>query len=158
DGLPDPGVARGDTVVLTIDSAIQAMVEEEINTLVRQWNPVGSSIVVLDPRTGEILALANRPTYDPNHPVERAQQTQNLAVQAAYEPGSTLKAVTIAAALEIGAVRENETFYCEKGRWKYTPCNTIHDSHVAEWLTVSEILAASSNICTTKIADRLGKQ
>src|SRR5690606_40957162 len=57
-------------------------------------------------------------TYDPNHPVGRALQTQNLAVQAAYEPGSTLKAVTIAAALEIGAVRENETFYCEKGRWK----------------------------------------
>ncbi|PCC72800.1 cell division protein FtsI (penicillin-binding protein 3) [Nannocystis exedens] len=158
DGVPDPGVARGDTVVLTIDSAIQAMVEEEINTVVRQWNPVGTSILVLDPRNGEILALANRPTYDPNHPVERAQQTQNLAVQAAYEPGSTLKAVTVAAALELGAVRENETFYCEKGRWKYTPRHTIHDAHAAEWLTVSEILAASSNICTTKIADRLGKQ
>ncbi|HEY8380020.1 MAG TPA: penicillin-binding protein 2, partial [Nannocystis sp.] len=158
DGVPDPGVARGDTVVLTIDSAIQAMVEEEINRLVREWNPVGSSIIVLDPRNGEILALANRPTFDPNHPVERAQQTVNLAVQAAYEPGSTLKAVTVAAALEVGAVRENETFYCEKGRWKYTPRNVIHDSHPAEWLTLSEVLAASSNICTTKIADRLGKQ
>ena len=158
DGVPDPGVARGDTVVLTIDSAIQAMVEEEINTVVRQWNPVGTSIIVLDPENGEILALANRPTFDPNHPVDEARQTNNLAVQAAYEPGSTLKAITVAAALEIGAVRENEAFYCEKGRWKYTPRNVIHDAHPAEWLTVSEILAASSNICTTKIADRLGKQ
>lgn len=158
DGVPDPGIARGDTVVLTIDSAIQAMVEEEINTVVRQWNPVGTSIIVLDPHNGEILALANRPTYDPNHPVGDARQTTNLAVQAAYEPGSTLKAITVAAALETGAVRENETFYCEKGRWQYTPRNVIHDAHAAEWLTVSEVLAASSNICTTKIADRLGKQ
>ena len=157
DGVPDPGVARGDTVVLTIDSAIQAMVEDEINVLTRQWNPVGASIVVLDPRNGEILALANRPTFDPNHPVERAEQTQNLAVHAAYEPGSTLKAITVAAALEQGVIRENEAFYCEKGRWQYTPRNIIHDAHPAEWLTVTEVLAASSNICTTKIADRLGK-
>ena len=158
DGVPDAGVARGDTVMLTIDSAIQAMVEEEINTLVSQWNPVGTSIIVLDPRTGEVLALANRPTFDPNHPVARADQTNNLAVQAAYEPGSTLKAITVAAALEQGVIREGETLYCEKGRWQYTPRNIIHDAHPAEWLTVTEVLAASSNICTTKIADRLGKQ
>lgn len=158
DGVPDPGVARGDTVMLTIDSAIQAMVEEEINTLVRQWNPVGTSIIVLDPRNGEVLALANRPTFDPNHPVDRADQTNNLATQAAYEPGSTLKAITVAAAIEQGVIREHETLYCEKGRWQYTPRNVIHDAHPAEWLTVAEVLAASSNICTTKIADRLGKQ
>jgi len=133
------------------------MVEDEINLLTKQWNPVGASILVLDPRNGEILALANRPTFDPNHPVERAEQTQNLAVQSAYEPGSTLKAITVAAALEQGVIRENEAFYCEKGRWQYTPRNIIHDAHPAEWLTVSEVLAASSNICTTKIADRLGK-
>jgi cell division protein FtsI (penicillin-binding protein 3) len=158
DGVPDPSVARGDTVMLTIDSAIQAMVEEEINTLVHQWNPAGASIIVLDPRNGEVLALANRPTFDPNHPVARADQTNNLAVQAAYEPGSTLKAITVAAALEQGVIREHETLYCEKGRWQYTPRNVIHDAHPAEWLTISEVLAASSNICTTKIADRLGKQ
>ncbi len=158
DGVPDPGVARGDTVMLTIDSAIQAMVEEEINTLVQHWNPAGASIIVLDPSNGEILALANRPTFDPNHPVAHADQTTNLAVQAAYEPGSTLKAITVAAALEQGVIREHETLYCEKGRWQYTPRNVIHDAHAAEWLTVAEVLAASSNICTTKIADRLGKQ
>lgn len=157
DGVPDAGVARGDTVMLTIDSAIQAMVEEEINTLVAQWHPAGASIIVLDPSNGEVLALANRPTFDPNHPVAHAEQTTNLAVQAAYEPGSTLKAITVAAALEQGVVREHEALYCEKGRWQYTPRNVIHDAHAAEWLTVAEVLAASSNICTTKIADRLGK-
>lgn len=67
DGVPDAGVARGDTVMLTMDSAIQAMVEE-IDALVRQWNPIGTSIIVLDPRNGEVLALASSPTYDPDHP------------------------------------------------------------------------------------------
>jgi cell division protein FtsI (penicillin-binding protein 3) len=145
-------------VVLTIDSAIQAMVEEEINTLALPAGTRSAPASSCSTRNGEVLALANRPTFDPNHPVARADQTTNLAVQAAYEPGSTLKAITVAAALEQGVIREHETLYCEKGRWQYTPRNVIHDAHAAEWLTVAEVLAASSNICTTKIADRLGKQ
>lgn len=157
DGGPGPDLSRGDTVVLTIDSAIQAMVEEELNTIVATWNPVGASVIVLDPHSGEVLALGSRPTFDPNHPVEKVAQTASLAVQAAYEPGSTMKAITVAAALEEGVIREHETLYCEKGRWQYTPKHVIRDTHPAEWLDVTEILAESSNICTTKIADRLGK-
>ncbi len=157
-GYPDSGVSRGNTVVLTIDSAIQAMVEKEIDQLVSKWNPVGASIIVMDPKSGEILALANRPTFDPNHPVEALAQTTNLASQAAYEPGSTMKAITVAAALEEGVIRENETLYCEKGRWRFTRRNYIRDTHRSEWLDISQILAESSNICTTKIAMRLGKQ
>ena len=68
-----------------------------------------------------MMLFSNRPTYDPNHPVDRADQTNNLAIQSAYEPGSTLKAITVAAALEQGVIREHETLYCEKGRWQYTP-------------------------------------
>lgn len=158
DGSPDPGVARGNAVVLTLDSTIQAMAEEEINTLVEEWHPVGASVIVLDPKTGEILALANRPAFDPNHAIETVHQTRNLAVQAAYEPGSTMKAITVAAALEQGTIRKDQTFYCEEGRWKYTQQNWINDTKPAEWLDVTEILAMSSNICTTKIADTLGKQ
>ena len=157
DGGLDPGVARGDDVVLTLDSAIQAMVEDELNAIVERWNPVGASVVVLDPRSGEILALASRPTYDPNHPVEDVAQTASLAVQAAYEPGSTMKAITVAAALEEGVIRPTETLYCEKGRWRYTPRHVIRDTHPAEWLDIAAILAESSNICSAKIADRLGK-
>ncbi len=158
DGYPDPGVSRGHTVVLTLDSAIQAMAEEEINTLVENWHPVGASIVVLDPKTGEVLAMVNRPTFDPNHPIETIDQTHNLAVQSAYEPGSTMKAITVAAALEQGTIRKDQTFFCEEGRWQYTPQHAIRDTKRSEWLTVTEVLATSSNICTTKIYETLGKQ
>jgi cell division protein FtsI (penicillin-binding protein 3) len=158
DGHPDHAVSRGRTVVLTIDSAIQAMAEEEIDTLVRNWHPVGASVVVLDPQTGEVLALANRPSFDPNHPVASASQTVNLAVQHAYEPGSTLKAITVAAALEQGTIRPDQTFFCEEGRWQYTPRHAIRDTKRKGWLDVTEILAVSSNICTTKIYETLGKE
>ncbi len=158
DGHPDPGVSRGHTVVLTIDSAIQAMAEEEINALVERWHPVGASIIVLDPRTGEILAMTNRPTFDPNHPVQELAHTFNLAVQSAYEPGSTMKAITVAAALETGSVRRDQSFFCEEGRWQYTPQHAIRDTKRSQWLTVTEILATSSNICTTKIYETLGKE
>jgi len=157
DGGPGPDVARGDTVTLTVDSAIQAMVEDELNEIVDRWHPVGASIVVLDPRNGEVLGLGSRPTFDPNHKVEKLAQTSSLAIQAAYEPGSTMKAITVAAALDEGVIRANETLFCEKGRWRYTPKHVIRDTHAAEWLDITNILAESSNICTTKIADRLGK-
>jgi cell division protein FtsI (penicillin-binding protein 3) len=158
EGHPDPGVARGHTVVLTLDSAMQAMAEEELDRVVAEWHPVGASIVVLDPANGEVLALANRPSFDPNHRVESVDQTNNLAVQAAYEPGSTLKAITVAAGLEQGTIRKDQTFYCEKGRWQYTPQHAIRDTKHSEWLDVTEILATSSNICTTKIYETLGKE
>ena len=158
DGHPDPTMSSGNNVVLTLDSAIQAMAEEEINPLVQEWNPVGASIVVLDPKTGEVLAMANRPTFDPNHPIGSIHDTFNLAVQSAYEPGSTLKAITVAAALEQGTVRKDQTFYCEEGRWQYTPRHAIRDTKRSEWLSVTEVLATSSNICTTKIYETLGKQ
>lgn len=158
DGHPDHGISRGRTVVLTIDSAIQAMAEEEIDTLVRNWHPVGASLIVLDPQSGEVLALANRPSFDPNHPVASASQTVNLAVQHAYEPGSTLKAITVAAALEQGTIRPDQTFFCEEGRWQYTPKHAIRDTKAKGWLDVTQILAVSSNICTTKIYETLGKE
>lgn len=158
DGHPDHGVSSGHTAVLTIDSAIQAMAEQEIDELVRNWHPVGASIIVLDPKTGEILALTNRPTFDPNHPIASAAQTVNLAVQHAYEPGSTLKAITVAAALEQGTIRPDQTFFCEEGRWQYTPRHAIRDTKRKGWLDVTEILAVSSNICTTKIYETLGKE
>jgi len=158
DGHPDPSVSRGHTVVLTIDSALQAMAEEEINTLVENWKPVSASVLVLDPRNGEVLAMASRPTFDPNHKIDDIDQTVNYAVNRAFEPGSTMKAITVAAALEQGVIRRDESFFCENGRWQYTPDHAIRDTKPLEWLSVSEILAVSSNICTTKIYDRLRKQ
>jgi cell division protein FtsI (penicillin-binding protein 3) len=158
EGFPDPGVSRGNTVVLTIDSAVQAMAEEEINTLVEEWTPVSASIVVMDPKTGEVLAMTSRPTFDPNHPIEKLPQTVNQAVQADFEPGSTMKAITVAAALELGTIRKDESFFCENGRWQYTDEHAIKDTKRFEWLSVTEILAVSSNICTTKIYETLRKE
>jgi cell division protein FtsI (penicillin-binding protein 3) len=158
EGFPDAGVSRGNTVVLTIDTAIQAMAEEEINTLVESWMPVSASILVMDPSTGEVLAMAIRPTFDPNHPVDTLEQTVNYAVQRGFEPGSTMKAVTVAAALEQGTIRKDQSFFCENGKWQYTEEHAIKDTHHAEWLSVTEILAESSNICTTKIYETLRKE
>jgi cell division protein FtsI (penicillin-binding protein 3) len=158
DGHPDPSVSRGHTVVLTLDSAVQAMAEEEINTLVQNWTPVSASVLVLDPRNGEVLAMASRPTFDPNHKIEDIDQTVNYAVNRAFEPGSTMKAITVAAALEQGVIRRDESFFCENGRWQYTEDHAIRDTKPLEWLSIAEILAVSSNICTTKIYDRLRKQ
>lgn len=158
DGFPDPGVSSGHTVVLTIDSAVQAMAEEEINTLVENWTPVSASVVVMDPKTGEVLAMASRPTFDPNHRIDTLEQTVNQAVQADFEPGSTMKAITVAAALEQGTIRKDQSFFCENGRWQYTDEHAIKDTKRSEWLSVTEILAVSSNICTTKIYETLRKE
>ncbi|MBL8949066.1 MAG: PASTA domain-containing protein [Myxococcales bacterium] len=144
--------------MLTIDSAIQNMAEEALDELVATWTPASASVVVLDPGSGEILAMASRPTFDPNRPVDTLAQTVNHAVQSDFEPGSTMKAITVAAALETGAIRKEESFFCEKGKWKYTEDHSISDTKSSEWLSVSEILAVSSNICTTKIYERLDKQ
>ncbi len=158
EGFPDPGVSRGHTVVLTIDSAIQAMAEEEINTLVENWTPVSASVVVMDPRSGEVLAMTSRPTFDPNHAIDTLHQTVNQAVQADFEPGSTMKAITVAAALEQGTIRKDQSFFCENGKWQYTDEHAIKDTKRSEWLSVTEILAVSSNICTTKIYETLRKE
>ncbi len=158
EGFPDTDVSRGNTVVLTIDSAIQAMAEDAIDELMTTWTPASASVVVLDPSNGEILAMTSRPTFDPNRPVDTLAQTVNHAIQSDFEPGSTMKAITVAAALETGAIRKEESFFCEKGKWKYTEDHSISDTKPSEWLSVSEILAVSSNICTTKIYERLDKQ
>lgn len=158
EGFPDPDVSRGNTVVLTIDSAIQNMAEEAIDELMTTWTPASASIVVLDPRNGEVLAMTSRPTFDPNRTVDTLEQTVNHAVQSDFEPGSTMKAVTVAAALETGVIRREETFFCEKGKWQYTEDHAISDTKPSEWLSISEILAVSSNICTTKIYERLDKK
>jgi len=119
---------------------------------------VSASVVVMDPRNGEVLAMTSRPTFDPNHPIEQLPQTVNQAVQADFEPGSTMKAITVAAALEQGTIRKDQSFFCENGRWQYTDEHAIKDTHRSEWLSVTEILAESSNICTTKIYETLRKE
>ncbi len=103
---------QGLNVVLTIDQTIQYIAERELEKVVQQWHPKSATIIVMDPNTGEILALANRPTFDPNNFKEYPTAARrNIAICNSYEPGSTLKIITLAAALEEGIVKENEHFY-----------------------------------------------
>jgi stage V sporulation protein D (sporulation-specific penicillin-binding protein) len=103
---------EGKSLVLTIDETIQHFVERELDALMLTYNPLNAAIIIMDPKTGEILAMANRPDYNPNKYWEFDQKTwRNFAVSDSYEPGSTFKVITAAAALEEGVVKPNDRFY-----------------------------------------------
>jgi len=102
----------GNNVWLTIDQTIQYFAERELNNVVAQYQPKGAAVIVMDPKTGEVLALANRPDFDPGKYAESpAENRRNLAIQLNYEPGSTFKVVTAASALEEGVVTPQSRYY-----------------------------------------------
>ena len=149
---PDPG----DNVVLTIDQQIQYIAERELDTAIKETHAEAGTIVVQNPRTGEILALANWPTFNPNVPREiTSKKLINHAVSNVYEPGSTFKIVTIAAALEEKLTRPDEVFDCQNGSIVVNGLK-IHDWKPYGLLSVSDILAKSSDVGAIKIALRLG--
>jgi cell division protein FtsI (penicillin-binding protein 3) len=155
--LLDDRAAQGDDVVLTLDKTIQHVAERELELAVRTFEAKGGSVVVLDPLSGEILAMANFPNFNPNQPsAETPSHRRNRAVTDRFEPGSTLKPFTVAGALAAGVIRANQRIDCEEGALKVAQY-TIHDTHKWEKLTPTEILAYSSNIGTAKIGVSLGR-
>jgi cell division protein FtsI (penicillin-binding protein 3) len=135
--------------------AIQHMVERELDRAMRETRARAASAIVLDPATGEVLALANRPTADPNHYGHSTpDQRRNRAVVEVYEPGSTFKVVTAAALLDAGAVVPSETIHCENGAFAFAG-RRIRDHHPYGLLTFREILEHSSNIGMVKAGGRL---
>ena len=150
---PDPG----DNLVLTIDKNIQYIAEKELEQGIHDTQAIAGTVIVENPRTGEILALANRPTFNPN---QRKQITpaalNNRAVSYAYEPGSTFKLVTIAAALEEKVTNPNEPFDCQMGSIVYNGMR-IRDAKPHGILPVWGVLAESSDVGSIKIALRLGE-
>lgn len=149
---------QGQNVVLTIDKAIQHAAERELALGVRTFEARGGSVVVMDPSSGEILALANYPPFNPNEPSKHAiAHRRNRALVDRFEPGSTVKPFTMAAALAAGTVKPNQSINCENGVAKIGG-RRLHDAHPYEWLTPTQILAHSSNIGTAKIALDLGKK
>jgi cell division protein FtsI (penicillin-binding protein 3) len=149
---PEPG----ENVVLTIDEQIQYIAERELETAIAQTHAESGTIVVQNPRTGEILALANRPTFNPNLSREiTSSKLKDHAVSDVYEPGSTFKIVTIAAALEEKLTNPNELFDCQMGSIVVNG-RRIHDWKPYGVLSVSDILAKSSDVGAIKIALRLG--
>ncbi len=158
DDMEDDRTIQGQSVVLTIDKAIQHIAERELALGVRTFEARGGSVVVMDPSTGEILALANYPPFNPNEPSKHpTAHRRNRAVVDRFEPGSTVKPFTMAAALAAGAVKPNQSINCENGVTRMGG-RLLHDAHPYEWLTPTQILAYSSNIGTAKIAQALGKK
>jgi cell division protein FtsI (penicillin-binding protein 3) len=149
---PEPG----QNVVLTIDEKIQYIAERELETAMEQTHAEAGTVIVENPRTGEILALANRPTFNPNLTREiTPQKLKNHAVSDVYEPGSTFKLVTISGALEEKVTRPDEIFDCQMGSIVYNGMR-IRDSRPHGLLAVSDVLAESSDVGAIKIALRLG--
>jgi len=148
----------GGSVMLTIDRNIQYAAEQALNASVSKFKAKSGFVVVMDPHTGELLALANAPGYNPNaYSNYSIASFKNTAVANMYEPGSTQKAFLVAAALNDRVVRVDEQFDCEGGNYRIGR-NVVHDTHQYDLLTVQEIIQFSSNIGAAKIADRLGKQ
>jgi len=142
----------GSNLALSIDSKIQYLAYREIKQAVKQHHAKAGSIVVLDTQSGEVLALANWPSYNPNNRAKpNLQVLRNHAVIDQFEPGSTLKPFTVAAALEAGKVTPQTIINTENGVMQVGR-HKINDSHDEETLTVAQVIQKSSNVGAAKIA------
>ncbi|MDP6381058.1 MAG: penicillin-binding protein 2, partial [Phycisphaerae bacterium] len=148
----------GRTIVLTIDKAIQSFVEIELKRVIEKYEAKGVIGIVMDPRTGEVLAMANLPAYDPNNYGDYpAEARRNRAITDPYEPGSTFKAFVAAAALAKGVVKMEEQIHCGNGVWRYRS-RTINDHHPYGRLSLQDIVVKSSNVGMAKLGVRLGDE
>ena len=144
-------------LTLTIDEVIQYIAERELARAVERSRAKAGTAIVMDPATGDILALANQPTYDPNtYRKATSAARRNRAVTDAFEPGSAFKVILLAGALEEGAVRPGDRFHGENGAIEVSGV-TIRDHEKYGWLTVRQILTQSSNVGAIKIGQKLGK-
>ena len=146
---------NGKNVFLTIDEQIQTIVEEELDKLCSEFKPKAAYAIMVDPNTGNIMAMAQRPTFNPNdRKTMSANAWRNRMTTDAFEPGSTMKPIVIGSALDFNKVRPGTEFYCENGYWKDM---RLRDAHRIKDATVTRILVESSNIGTAKIAIKMGK-
>src|SRR5499427_7394686 len=146
----------GQTVVLTIDQVIQYRTEQALSAALERTHAKSATAIVMDPRTGEILALANAPTFDPNQPGGNSPEARtNGALQDIYEPGSTFKIVAYSAAIEKGLVRPEDKIDCQAGQITVAG-RLIHDTHAYGVLTVADALAKSSNVGAIKLGLLVG--
>ncbi|MDO8528263.1 MAG: penicillin-binding protein [Deltaproteobacteria bacterium] len=148
---------KGD-VHLTIDKNLQYFAEESLGKAVQKHNAKGGTALVMDPATGAILAMALEPSFNPGH-LENVDMAalRNRSITDVYEPGSTFKVITAAAALESKSVALTDKFNCEKGSLQIDN-HVIHDHLPYDVLTLSEIIKVSSNIGIYKVEQRVGKQ
>jgi len=156
DGVQDEQALAGHNVELALDQGIQFTAERELAQTARTYEAAGGSVVVVDPWTGEILAMASWPGYNPNdYGDSEPTQRRDRGITDAFEPGSTIKMFTIAAGLSAGVITPDQKLFCEKGMMPVDNV-VIRDTHPAGWLTVAQVLAVSSNICAAKVGLGLG--
>ncbi|GIW45511.1 MAG: penicillin-binding protein [Candidatus Binatia bacterium] len=152
---PFPGGAR---VELTLDADLQRATEASLREAVERSRALQGLAIVLDPQTGEVLALAHYPFFDPRERGEAASEKARIrAITDVFEPGSTFKAFVIAAGLQHGVIRSDERLYCEGGRYRVGN-RVVRDHEAYGWLSVADVIRHSSNICTAKIGERLGAE
>ncbi|MFZ0427326.1 MAG: penicillin-binding protein [Acidobacteriota bacterium] len=150
--------ARGDNLVLTLDSTIQHVAQTALSATVRETGALNGSAIVMDPRTGEILAMASYPEFDPNDYQDfTASQRRNRCILDLYEPGSTFKVITLSALLNEHLVDPNEMIDCSSGRARLGR-KVYREAHAAYGLlSVTQVIEKSSNIGTVQLALRLGE-
>jgi cell division protein FtsI (penicillin-binding protein 3) len=157
DGITEERALQGNDVVLTIDEGIQHTAERELDAAMHTYETKGGSLVVVDPSTGEILALASVPGYNPNDYTDsEVDARRNRVVADRFEPGSVMKPFMIAGALAAGAINATDSIYCEHGVYSVGGI-TVHDTHLNDLLTPTQILAKSSNIGALKIGLTMGE-
>ncbi|MEZ0273162.1 MAG: peptidoglycan D,D-transpeptidase FtsI family protein [Methylophilaceae bacterium] len=147
----------GRDLTLSIDRKIQYLAYRELAHAVEEHKAKAGAAVVLDAKTGEILAMVNLPTYNPNNPVNMAGRARNRAIVDTFEPGSTLKPFTAAAVLEVGNFKSDTQIQTAPG-WLKVGSAVIHDAHPQGLISVAEIIQKSSNVGAAKMALTLQPQ
>ncbi len=156
DGVADEQALVGHSIQLTIDKGIQFTAERELAGALKTYEALGGSAVVVDPNTGEILAVASAPGYNPNeYGASDADHRRNRPATDRFEPGSVMKAFTMATAMAAGTITPKSTFFCEEGRMAIDNV-IIHDTHPHGTLDITQILSQSSNIGAAKVALEMG--
>jgi cell division protein FtsI (penicillin-binding protein 3) len=160
EGLVDRKSTAGRDVVLTLDSYLTFVAHSALVAAVKKWDAKGGTVIVMDPRNGDILAMDSLPSYDPGNQGNAVAEgrTRNRSITDLIEPGSTMKTLTLAATLDAGKVKPNDLFDCQSGTPLMIGKSRVRDLHPEGVITAAQVLQRSSNIGTVKIARQLGKQ
>jgi cell division protein FtsI (penicillin-binding protein 3) len=158
EGTVDSSASAGKDLVLTLDKYLTYVTERALEEAVSKHGAKAATSVMIDPHTGEILAMANVPGYNPNNPSDAGERgARNRAIADAYEPGSIMKTVTFSAAFDAGKLRPEDRFDCQLGQMQVGKYH-VRDDHPKGVLTAAEVFKYSSNIGTVKIARRIGRE
>jgi cell division protein FtsI (penicillin-binding protein 3) len=148
----------GHNIILTIDATVQYIAENALAEVVKQYSAKSAIAIVMEPQTGAILAMAQVPFFNPNAYSDFNEQLwRNRAITDPFEPGSTMKIFSAAAAIESGNVKAHDIFFCENGAYKIGQ-NVVHDIKKFGWLSLQQIIKYSSNIGAVKISEKLGPE